>query len=40
MNGKEIECPDCEVEFYIEIQEQVQYCPCCGEQLKVPPEDD
>ena len=26
-------CDSCEAEFYIEMHEEVKFCPACGEEL-------
>lgn len=33
-------CQECEAEFFVETQEEVNYCVVCGEELVVENDDD
>lgn len=33
MKKREILCENCEAEFYIETEDEVEYCVTCGEAL-------
>lgn len=35
MQKEEVICPVCEAEFYIEHDDVVRYCACCGEELEI-----
>lgn len=40
MNKEEITCLYCESEFYVESEEEIVYCVCCGEEIGYDEEED
>ena len=35
MTKEEVHCPHCEAEFYIEHDDVVRHCACCGEPIEL-----